>query len=511
MSARGHDIGGLARRLTALTLCLALVLGLLPQPAARASITLEEERKLGKEAFEEALGQLKLVDDPDCVAYIRAVGDRLVAEIKDSPFTYRFFIADSPELNAFAIPGGYIVFNRGMITALDSEAELAGVLAHEISHVQLRHMAARIEKATPLTVATLAGALLGIALASTGVGALGSAMMMGSMAGGVQAMLAFSREDEAQADYNGYQLMTGLGYPGAEMAKSFKRIWAQERLLGSNVPTYLRSHPSSPERMERIEDMVRRHPRPVRAYDNQEFLRIRMRLNALYEPVEEISRRLQVSHAENPRDPLPLYGLALARIRLGRYDLALAYLDALGRLWPENPLVWREQAKCHLLSGEYARAQQLYAQTVFRRPQDQEALSGLAQTYLRTEQLEQARLTLVGLLKLDPENDQTLYDLGVVLAKQGRVAEGSLYLGRAFLRRGNERTARYHLTRAEQGLAGQPELLKAAQAELEKLEEKTQAKAKRQAEESRKEEERRRKEEEDTRRSGRPPWELGRP
>jgi predicted Zn-dependent protease len=475
-------------------------------------MTLEEERKLGQEAFEEVSAQLKFVDDPDCLAYLRGLGGRLVEQIPDSLFTYRFYIADSPELNAFAIPGGYIVFNRGMIAALGSEAELAGVLAHEISHVQLRHMANRMDKATPLTVATLAGALLGIALATTGVGALGQAVMMGSVAGGTQALLSFSREDESQADYNGYLLLTGLGYPGGEMALSFQRIWDQERLRGGGTPTYLRSHPTSPERMERIEDMARRNPRPAKHYDNSEFLRIKARLEALYDPAEEVLRRLKTRHEDDRRAPLPIYGLALAQMRQGRYDLALAYLELLGRIWTKSPLVWREQAKCHLLTGEYAQARELYARATFSRPEDLDALSGLAQAYMRTDQLEQARQTLVRLVGLDPEADQALYDLGVVLAKQGRTAEGSLYLGRAFFKRSNYRTARFHLAKAVAGLTEQPELLRQAQEDMERLEEKTDASKKKKAEEEKKrQEDKRRQEEEDRRRSGSPPWGVSRP
>jgi predicted Zn-dependent protease len=264
--------------------------------------------------------------------------------------------------------------------------------------------------------------------------------------------------------------------------------------------------------MERIEDMARRNPRPSQPYDNSEFLRIKARLEALYEPTEEVLRRLKTRHEENHQDPLPVYGLALAQMRQGRYDLSLAYLEVLGRLWKNSPLVWREQARCHLLTGEYAQARDLYARVVSQRPEDQAALSGLAQAYLRTDQLEQARQALLRLVKLDPEADQALYDLGVVVAKQRQTAEGSLYLGQAFFKRGNWRTARFHLTKAVAGLADQPELLRQAQADMERLEEKTEADKKKKIEEEKKRrEEKERQEEEDRRRGGTPPWGVSRP
>ncbi len=199
------------RRGLACLLALLLALGCWPG-RAQALITLDEERKIGREAYDEIMAQVPMVNDPDVVNYVRGLGARLVGELVDSPFTYTFNVADSGEMNAFALPGGYVFFFRGMITALDTEAELAGIMGHEISHVSHRHLAHRMENTAPLNAAMLAGMLAGVLLgAMGGAPQLGSALTFGSLAGGVQAHLAFSREDEEQADYSGFKLMTGLG------------------------------------------------------------------------------------------------------------------------------------------------------------------------------------------------------------------------------------------------------------------------------------------------------------
>ncbi len=495
----------------ALLLSFLLLAGLAPAPSR--AMTLEEERKLGREAYDEVMAQVPMVKDPDCLAYLRRLGKRITDQLNDELFTYTFNIADDDEMNAFAIPGGYIFFFRGIITMLESEAELVGVLAHEIAHIHHRHLANRVERGTPLSIATMAGALAGMILAALGGGAAGQALMIGSIAGGAQTSLMFSRDDESQADFTGYKLMTNLGYPGQEMAASFGRIWRMERLLGGEgVPNYLRSHPASPERMERIEDMVRRGSSRPRPYDNGEFLRIKTRLVALYEPLEQAAATLARQRREKPNDPLPLYGQALLEMRRARYHSALALLRLAGeRGWQGSPLLWREQGKCHLLLGDLAQASDLLNKTVSLRYDDSEALSLLARAQMQGEQLEPARQTLARLVELEPDNDQALYDLGLALGKMGRTGESSLYLGQAFAKRGNERTARFHLTKAVASLESQPELREKAERELKEVEESKERKDKKRLEDKRREEEDRRRDDDDRRGTTRPPWETGRP
>ncbi|MBA4358841.1 MAG: hypothetical protein C0405_14070, partial [Desulfovibrio sp.] len=380
--------------------------------------TLEEERKLGREAYDEVMEKVPLVKDPDCLAYLRGLGKRITDLLQDDPFTYVFNIADDGEMNAFAIPGGYIFFFRGIITMLENEGELVGILAHEISHIHHRHLAGRVDRSTPVGIASIAGALAGMVLAAlTGGAALGTALMFGSVASGIQAHLGFSREDESQSDYTGYKLMTALGYPGQDMAQSFNRIWRVERLLGpANVPNYLRTHPASPERMERIEDMARRNAVLAKPYDNREFLRIKTRLIALYERDDQAALAFSRQRVAQPDDPLAVYGLALVEMRRKHFQQALDLLALLKkRWWKDSPLVAREEGKCRLLMGQPARAREILTPVVLLRANDAEALSLLAQAQLQEEQLEPARQTLLGLVKLEPDNDQAQYDLGVVL------------------------------------------------------------------------------------------------
>jgi predicted Zn-dependent protease len=358
---------------------------------------------------------------------------------------------------------------------MESEGELAGVMAHEMSHVYYRHIAQRMKQSGPVNMASLAGLLAGLLLGGlTGSPQLGQAVAMGSLAGGAQKQLAFSREAEEQADYGGYKIITGLGYPPQEMENSFTRLARQARFTGPGaIPAYLRTHPTSPERMEKIQNLIRRyHPR-IKRYDNMPFLRIRTRLIALYEPEDTARDSFHRRLRAHPGDPLALYGLALLAMRRSQYDGALALLKQLAEKWPGDIAVSRARGVCLLRQGEFAKAQATLLGVLRKSPQDQGALLALGQCYLKQDRLSRARDALSRVLKMAPDNEQAQYDLGITLGLQGHGVEASLHLGLAFKTRGNIRAARYHLKRAEEGLSAKPKLrAKAAEAlkELHKLE-----------------------------------------
>jgi predicted Zn-dependent protease len=456
----------LLRRAIALALCLALVWA-----QAAQAITLEKEREIGREALEEVKEQIPLIHDPVVVDYIRDLGQRLERHLEGDPFEYKWYVADEPTMNAFALPGGWIFMFRGMITSMESEAELVGVMAHEISHVHYRHISDRIEKSGPLSAATMAGMLAGMVLgALAGAPALGQAVTMGSMAGGIQKQLAFSRQDEEEADYGAFKLVTEAGYPAAEMEKSFRRVWRMQRYTMPEMPRYLLTHPTSPERMEKLQNLVRRHPHPDASFDNQRFLQVRTRLMALYESEDRASRELRRMMSDGQDPGLGYYGMALLEMRRDRYDLALKYLDQLQGDWVSQAAVLRERGICRLRLGDFEKAQELLSRALASRPEDREAMAALGEAHLQAGEHEQARRVLERALEADPDSPEVRHQLGMALGKMGRTDEASLHLGLAFKARGNLRAAKYHLSRAAEELAGRPELQKQARKALDELE-----------------------------------------
>ena len=213
--------------------------------APKNKYTPQQDVQLGREAAGQVEQQLPLLRDDNVNSYVNDIGRRLVAsipaELRQPEFNYTFKVVNVREINAFALPGGPMYLNRGMIEAANTEGEVAGVVAHEISHVALRHGTAQATKATKYEIGTIAGAVIGAIVG----GRAGSVIAQGTQFGLGTAFLRFSREFEKQADLEGSQIMARAGYDPREMANMFKTI---EKQGGSGGPQWLSDHPNPGDR-----------------------------------------------------------------------------------------------------------------------------------------------------------------------------------------------------------------------------------------------------------------------
>jgi len=209
----------------------------------------QDDVKLGREAAAQVERQLPILRDDNITSYVADIGQRLAAaippELQHPEFSYTFKVVNVKEINAFALPGGPMYVNRGMIEAAKTEGEVAGVMAHELSHVALRHGTAQETKATPYEVGTIAGAILGAIVG----GNAGSAIAQGTQFGLGTAFLRFSREFEKQADLEGSHIMARAGYDPRDMANMFKTI---EQQGGPGGPQWLSDHPNPGNRYNYI-------------------------------------------------------------------------------------------------------------------------------------------------------------------------------------------------------------------------------------------------------------------
>ena len=240
--------------------------------------TPEQDVELGRKAAADARQQLPIMHDDAVSSYIDDIGKRLVAaipqDLRHPEFRYTFEPVNVREINAFALPGGPMFVNRGMIEAAHSEGEVAGVMAHELSHVALRHGTAQASKATKYEVGQVAGAVLGAIIG----GGWGQVISQGTQFGLGAAFLRFSREYEKQADIEGAQIMARAGYDPREMANMFRTI---EKQGGSGGPQWLSDHPNPGNRVEYItqEAQALRVTNPVG--DSRAFSQIQAHLRQL--------------------------------------------------------------------------------------------------------------------------------------------------------------------------------------------------------------------------------------
>jgi hypothetical protein len=211
--------------------------------------SLQQDIQLGQEAAAEVRRQLPMFDDDRVDGYVEGVGEGLVAaipaEYRHPGFRYSFDVVNQKEINAFALPGGPMFLNRGMMEAARTEAQMASVMAHEIAHVALRHGTAQATKGQKFQIGAIAGQILGAVVG----GAAGAAISQGSQFGLGTYFLKYGREYERQADLLGAQIMARAGYDPRDMANMFRII---EEQGGRSGPEWLSSHPNPSNRFDAI-------------------------------------------------------------------------------------------------------------------------------------------------------------------------------------------------------------------------------------------------------------------
>ncbi len=264
--------------LTVLLTPLAAALGQTRIEAPKNKYSTSDDVKAGQQAAQQVYQQMPILRDESIHSYVNSVGNRLVAaippEFQHPEFRYSFDVVDARDINAFALPGGPMFVNRGMIEAARNEGEMAGVMAHELSHVALRHSTAQATETQKYQIGSVLGQIAGAVIG----GPLGSIASAGSQIGFGAGALRYSRKYESQADILGAQIMARAGYDPRDLANMFKTIESQGG--GSNGPEWLSDHPNPGNRYERINQeaaLLRVNPNAARQ-DSRAFTDAQARL-----------------------------------------------------------------------------------------------------------------------------------------------------------------------------------------------------------------------------------------
>jgi predicted Zn-dependent protease len=206
-----------------------------------------QELEMGRQGDEAAVAEFGLYDNPALAAYVDRVGQKLARASERADLAWHFRVLDSPVVNAFALPGGYIFITRGLLASLNSEAQLAGVLGHEIGHVTARHSARHA------TQQQLAG--LGLGLGSALIGGFDRYAGVASQGLGLL-FLKFSRDDETQADELGVKYVTQADYDPREMPATYEMLKLMSQREGGSIPTFLSTHPDPGDREVRTRELA---------------------------------------------------------------------------------------------------------------------------------------------------------------------------------------------------------------------------------------------------------------
>ncbi|SCY16847.1 Putative Zn-dependent protease, contains TPR repeats [Nitrosospira sp. Nl5] len=353
---------------------------------SQATISPRQERELGLQIMSEIRADPAYLDDAEIAGYLTNLGNRLILSSDEAhpDQEFEFFALQDSTINAFALPGGFMGFNSGLILTAQAESELAGVMAHEIAHVTQKHLARMISGQKYSMLTSLVAAALAI-LASRSNPQAGQAILVGSQAHRIQSQLDFTRAHEKEADRIGLSILMSAGLDPHGMSTFFERLQRAGRFRENGAPSYLRTHPITYERIADIESRI--HDIPYRQIpDSLDFQLVRAKLRASLESpreaVEHFDSVLQDKRYSN--EAVERYGLINALLRDRKYvradkELAQLYedlqsdadealehphLDATPRIAHRTPLpaamIETLAARARLAMGQPAEALDIY-------------------------------------------------------------------------------------------------------------------------------------------------------
>jgi beta-barrel assembly-enhancing protease len=246
----------------------------LPDPGTVAGASKDQQIQLGQQAKAEVYKQMPVLPDSSPVTqYVQQLGKKLQGSIpSDKNWPYEFHVIPQKDINAFAIPGGPIFINLGTIQQADNEAQLAGVIAHEMTHVYMQHSIKQMSKQN------MAQGILGVLGAVLGNGTAGNLAKIGMQVGAGAIFMKYSREDEAQADAGGAIIMYKAGYNPKAMADFFQKL---EQMGGSGGPQFLSDHPNPGNRVQAVTKEIQSWPPKNFVNDTAQFAQVKQQANGM--------------------------------------------------------------------------------------------------------------------------------------------------------------------------------------------------------------------------------------
>ncbi|MCL2656088.1 MAG: M48 family metalloprotease [Betaproteobacteria bacterium] len=388
--------------------------------AATADISPQLERSVGEAIVREIrFNDPDNLDDPEIEDYLTRLGNRLVAASQAPSMNFRFFALKDKSINAASMLGGVLVFNTGLITAAQSESELAAVMAHEISHTQQRHQARMIAQQQNLGYMVLASLLVAVLAARSSGDAAGAAAATGQAAA-ASAQLAYSRDFEREADRIGLHVLNAAGFDVRGMVSFFERLDRQTRLFDSNAFAYLRTHPLTTERISDIANRVQQMPyRQV--VDSLDFTLVKAKVEELDNLPSETLSRLAGPPPERPQ-AAAAYWYSRTRAHLRNKDVKAAQQDyaELRKLKLQSSMIDLLGVDVRRAAGDNAGALALFDEARKRFPQSRALLYGQLDTLIAANRAADASRLAAEYSRYDPSDDRLFSFLAQASALQGK-------------------------------------------------------------------------------------------
>jgi predicted Zn-dependent protease len=424
---------------------LGLLAGSIPRTAL-ASFTLEDEKKLGKEFYDKLGKGHFILQNERANTFLTLLGERILAHSDKAPFAFKFSIIRSSAINAFATPGGYVYVNQGLINLVENEGELAGVLAHEIAHVNGRHIAEIVNKSQKINIATLAAVLAGAFLG--GGGELTAAVTGFSVAAATTLSLKYSREQEESADRMGLTYLVAAGYDGKSML-DFLKIMRRYEYYSNTIPSYFLTHPGTDERSLYIDALLQTTYR--RGGVDQiigDLRRIQTVLLLDGKPPDANIQHFLKALKDQPNDTDALYGLAITEDKLGMVTESLDHFRKAVRLAPDDPDILRDLGITLFKLGQFAEARKNLRRATELQDSDLNANLYLGKTLLALGDMPNALVLFKKLEERRPDDPESYYNLAMAYGKTGGAGDSHYYFGLYFKKKDKAESALFHFKAA---------------------------------------------------------------
>lgn len=407
--------------------------------SANALISRAEEYQVGRMMVRDLRNQNALLDDAETAEYLQNLGQRIAVEAQEGEQRMTFFAVRDRSLNAFALPGGFIGLHTGLMMTTQSEAELAGVVAHEIGHVVQRHIARAVQAQGRSSIASIAGmlgailigAVTGNADAVPGIIAIGQGTAM-------QQQINFTRMEEHEADRVGIGFLARAGYDPAGMAEFFETMMRQRGLAGADIPPMLLTHPVDTVRLAEARSRVAAMPPMTRRPDSESYEYIRERVRVLSGGnLSELRKNYARQIEADPKNGAARYAAALVEMQTRNPTGAVEMLEKLIDERPHLPLLHSALGQAQVEAGMPEQAVETFQNALLLSPRNVALTVRYSEALLTLEQPKKAHQVLLDLFNNVPPTPEQIKLIARAANSAGDTADAYSYMAEFHLANGD--------------------------------------------------------------------------
>ncbi|WP_313039097.1 M48 family metalloprotease [Stutzerimonas nitrititolerans] len=380
----------------------------------------EQEHQLGRAWLSLLRGQVQQLSDPLVKDYLERSVYRLAETSQLQDRRLEFVLLDSPQLNAFAAPGGIIGVNGGLFIHAQTEAEYASVLAHELAHLSQRHFARGLEAQQRMQLPLMAAMLAGVVAAAAGAGDAGIAAIVSTQAAAIQAQRRFSRQNEQEADRIGLINLERAGYDPRAMPDMFGRLMRQYR-YDQKPPEFLLTHPVSESRIADTRNRAEQYP-DGGVQDSLRYQLMRARIQLKFESTPGLSaKRFRAMLSDDPGLDAARYGLALAQIASGQLEDAASNLQPLLEKMPDDATYNLAQIELDITANRLQAAQQRIERLLQLYPGSYPVRQANIDLLTKQNRLDQAERELDKLVEVRRNDPDVWYQVSEIRGLTGNI------------------------------------------------------------------------------------------